>query len=358
MFAQRLRLARKKAGLSMQKLGDSLSPRISAQSISKYESGKMLPSSSVLVALGKALDVSLDFLMSSQIENFDGLEFRKHSRTTARDRAKAEATLTEHLENYLATESILGIKNDIDWLTKVQINRLSSLDDLEAKTAELRHEWNLGLEPILSLTELLEEKGIKVISDDLPKDINGLGCSAMREGCKVAEAVLVSKDINVERRRFTLAHELAHRIVLSTGNRSIKLEVAMNRFAGAFLVPAPHLRTEIGDTRNRITYYEIVRLKHTYGVSAAAILVRLGQIGIMRKESVQYAFRTFARSWRKSEPEPIQPDEGFAEFEKPRRLKRLVSRALGEELISPLRAATLLNMSLDDVEREIIGPNS
>ena len=46
---------------------------------------------------------------------------------------------------------------------------------------------------------------------------------------------MVSSRINVERKRFTLAHELAHRIICSTGNPVIDLERAMNRFAGAFL---------------------------------------------------------------------------------------------------------------------------
>jgi len=60
MFGQRLRLARKKAGLSMQGLAESVEPRVSAQAISKYEAGKMMPSSAVLVGLGQALGVSLD----------------------------------------------------------------------------------------------------------------------------------------------------------------------------------------------------------------------------------------------------------------------------------------------------------
>ena len=52
----------------------------------------------------------------------------------------------------------------------------------------------------------------------------------------------------------------------------------------------------------------------------------------------------------------IHPGHGFVAFEKPRRLKRLVSRAVGEELISPVRAAALLDQSLESVERQIRGP--
>ena len=60
----------------------------------------------------------------------------------------------------------------------------------------------------------------------------------------------------------------------------------MNRFAGALLVPGPCLREEVGADRHRITYYEIVRLKHIYVVSAAVLLMRPGQVGVPPQGSV------------------------------------------------------------------------
>ena len=358
MFGQRLRLARKRAGLSMRSLAEQMTPKVTAQAISKYEAGMMLPSSAVLVALGKALDVSLDFLMSAQVETFDGLEFRKHSRTSTRDRAKAEAILIDNLERYLAIEDILDMPATVDWVEGRRYDSVATEAQIDTKADELRDAWSLGMGPIPSLCELLEDEGIKVVVDDLPERINGLACHVLRGGKPVAEAVVVSNRINVERKRFTLAHELAHRIIRSTGNPAITLETAMNRFAGAFLIPGQRLLEEAGADRRRITYYEIIRLKHTYGVSAATMLVRLGQVGVLPPASVQQAFATFARSWRKTEPEPIPPDHGFAAFEKPRRFKRLVARAVGEGLISPVRAAALLNQSLDSVERQISGPTA
>ena len=356
MFGQRLRLARKRAGFSMRVLADRMDPKVSAQAISKYEAGSMLPSSAVLVGLGKALDVSLDFLMSAQVEILDGLEFRKHSGASARDRAQAEAILIDNLERYLAIEDILDLPASTDWIERRRYDSVASEPEIDDRADELRDAWRLGMDPIPSLCELLEDKGIKVVLDDLPESINGLACHVVRRGRPIGEAVVVSTRISVERRRFTLAHELAYQIIRSTGNPAIVLEAAMNRFAGAFLIPRQHLLEEAGTRRHRVTYYEIIRLKHTYGVSAAAMLVRLGQVGILSPDTVQRAFATFARGWRRTEPEPIQHRHGFAAFEKPRRFKRLVSRALGEELISPVRAAALLDQPLDAVERQITGP--
>ena len=115
MFEQRLRLARRQAGLSMRKLADTMSPKLTAQAISKYEAGKMMPSSAVLIGLGKALDVSLDFLMSTQVEALEAVEFSKHSHASAHARAKAEAIVIDKLERYLTIEHILNIETSVDW---------------------------------------------------------------------------------------------------------------------------------------------------------------------------------------------------------------------------------------------------
>lgn len=356
MFGTRLRLARKQAGLSMRSLAERMDPKITAQAVSKYEAGKMMPSAVVLVGLGKALDVSLDFLMSTRVEALDGLAFRRHSRTSARDRARAEGVLIDHLERYLAIEDILDMSSAGDAFETRRCDGIATEHQLDVQADELRTAWELGMDPVPSLCALLEDRGIKVVEDDLPERINGLACHVLQAGKPVADAIVVSSRTNVERKRFTLAHELAHRIIRSTGNPAITLEQAVNRFAGAFLVPGQRLREEVGAIRHRITYCEIIHLKHTYGVAAAAMLVRLGQVGILRPAAVQRAFATFARSWRTTEPEPIRDNQGFGSFEKPRRFKRLVWRAIGEELISPVRAAELLNEPLDAVERQITGP--
>lgn len=356
MFPQRLRLARKRAGLSMRALSERMNPKVTAQAISRYEAGKMLPSSAVLVALAKALGVSLDFLMSAQVQALEGLEFRKHSGVSARDRARAEAIFIDNLERYLTIEAILDLHPATEWVGHRRYDSVASESEIDDKADALRNFWDLGMDPIPSLCVLLEQKGIKVVEDDLPERVNGLGCHVVRDGKHIAEAVVVSGQISIERKRFTLAHELAHRIIRSTGNPAIRLETAMNRFAGAFLMPGRHLAEAVGDRRSRITYYEIVRLKHLYGVSAAALLVRLGQLEILPPAAVRHAFSTYARTWRKVEPAPIGDDSGFAAFEKPRRFQRLVLRAVGEELISPVRAAALLDRPLEYIERQISGP--
>ena len=149
MFGQRLRLARKKAGLSMRELARCMSPPVSAQAISKYEAGKMMPSSRVLVGLGQTLNASLDFLMGGQVEAMEAVEFRKHSRTSAKDRARAEVLVTEKLENYLAIEYILELEPAPDPFQGLPVRSGSELggSGVSGEPAERTMESRLGPHP-------------------------------------------------------------------------------------------------------------------------------------------------------------------------------------------------------------------
>ena len=57
VLSQRLRQARILKKISMDQLASMIGNSVSKQAISKYEAGKMMPNSTVLVALATALDV-------------------------------------------------------------------------------------------------------------------------------------------------------------------------------------------------------------------------------------------------------------------------------------------------------------
>ena len=124
-----------------------------------------------------------------------------------------------------------------------------------------------------------------------------------------------------------LAHELAHALIGECKNA--KPEKAMDRFAGAFLVPADHLREEVGTGRTAFAYEELVRLKHLYGVSMWALLYRLQGRWYYLGTNLKNLFRTPARAWLKAEPEELKVDGETARLEKPQRFEAYVYRALG-----------------------------
>ncbi len=120
----------------MRALAERLGPTVTAQTISKYEAGKRLPSSAVLVALAKALDVSLDFLMSAQIETLEGFELPKHSATSARDRARAEVILIDHLERCLAVEQVLGLHASTEGVERHRHDGMVSESGIDREATE------------------------------------------------------------------------------------------------------------------------------------------------------------------------------------------------------------------------------
>lgn len=357
MFGDRLRLARKRAGLSLRQLSARIDHRVSAQAIGKYEANEIAPSSSVLVELGKALEVSLDFLMSPEEITLSGIAFRRASGTSAQDRSRVEAEVLSHVERYLAIEDVLGIDSTAHALQHKPRLKVEAFADTEALADEMRIEWKLGIDAIPSMTGLLEDKGFKVLSIALPSKVSGLTCDVERPNCAKVTVIVVNSRATVERWRFTLAHELAHHVIGECAD-GLKLEKAVDRFAAAFLMPRQHVLMEVGNARTAVAYEEIIRLKRIYGVSAASFLYRLGTIGVLDESVVQYAFQNYARAWRTEEPRPIDPNGEFGRSERPERFERLVFRAVSEKLISLPKAASLLSKSVADIEYAVKGPSA
>ncbi len=355
MFGDRLKLARKKAGYSLRGLSDALGGEVTAQAIGKYERGEMMPSSGVLARLTKVLGVSLEYLLSEQVEELEAVEFRKLSGTSAGDRARVEAEVIDCLQRYLTVEEILDLDSGA-WRAPRFGNRfLGREDEGEILAEDVRREWQLGIDPIPNMTSLLEDRGIKVLLIPLPGSVSGLTCLVRRPRQKIkVPVIVVNRNVTLERRRLTLAHELAHRLMDESS--TVHHEKASNVFAGAFLVPRAHLVREIGKSRKAVGYQELIQLKRMYRVSASALLVRLRQIGVIDESTLAYAFQTFARGWRANEPAPLEARGEEGRHELPRRFERLCYRALAEGLISPGKASELLQQPLETIEYGLRGP--
>jgi Zn-dependent peptidase ImmA (M78 family)/DNA-binding XRE family transcriptional regulator len=350
MFGERLQLARKKAGLSLRGLADALGGQVTAQAIGKYERGEMMPSSTVLLALTKALGVSMEFLAAPLEVRLGSIDFRKKAGTRARDRALVEALVLEHVERYLLVEEVLELETAA-WTAPFPAVAVDSLEAAEEVAGKLRLTWTLGHDPIPDVTELLEEKGIKVMHLPLPDDVSGLTCMIERDNVSPVPVIVVNSAHGLERRRLTLVHELAHRIMSVAG---VDEEKAANRFASAFLMPAPHIREQVGKHRNGFGVAELMVTKRLYAVSAAALLVRLRDLGIITQQTMVYAFQSFGRTWRKTEPQPIVTTDAHPR-EQPQRFERLCYRALSEGLITISKAAELLGKSVAVIDEEMRG---
>jgi Zn-dependent peptidase ImmA (M78 family)/DNA-binding XRE family transcriptional regulator len=359
MIADRVRLARAKAGLSLRDLAAEMNDKVTAQAIGKYERGEDIPSSGVLLALSKALGVSLSYLLDTQGVELSGVEFRTKANTTAKDRAHVETAVLEWIERYLQIEMILDM-DSAEWHCPVPCPaELIDIDEAEELAKDARDKWQLGIDPIPNMTELLEEKGLKVLTAALPERVSGFTCLVGRgEGQQELPVIVVNSAFSLERRRLTLAHELAHRLIDPRSLSDKDEEKAANLFAGAFLMPREHLLREVGKHRNALGYKEIIDLKRIYRVSGMALLMRLKQIDVISESILVYAFQSIARGWRTQEPEELEKTGERGQRERALRFERLCYRALAEKLISLPKAAELLRLPASEVEAGLKGPQS
>lgn len=349
MIGHKIKVARAAAGLSLRGLAEVMGGVVSAQAIGKYERNEDMPGSRALMALADSLGVTEDYLLSEDEISLEGVDFRKKAGSSAREEATLEARTIHMLERYLAIEDLLHLRS-VDWeQPRSAPHHVGDLRDAEDAARSVRDDWGLGNDPIPQLAELLEERGVKVMSLDLD-DIDGLAAKVRRRGRDAARVIVIKRSSWSERKRFNLAHELGH-MVLSVA-AGVDEEKAAHRFAGAFLVPADVLRAEVGDSRSSLSLGELVALKERFGVSLQALTYRCKDLGIINQAAFAKLFRVFAeRGWRAypfEEPGRMKP-----ELEEPRRFERLCYRALAEGVIGEARAAELLGISSRELDARL-----
>ncbi len=178
MLSERLKLARKRSGLSLRALSSGMGGIVSAQAIGKYERGEMLPSSTVAIAMADALAVPLSHLLSPSRVSLESVEFRKLASTRAKDRAAVEGEVLDQVDRYLQVEEILGIDTSEQELPDGAPYQINAVEDTETAATSVRVAWNLGRGPIPDITALLEERGIKVFKSRKP--LNNSGFQSVR----------------------------------------------------------------------------------------------------------------------------------------------------------------------------------
>ena len=134
----------------------------------------------MLSALAKALKVSISYLLDTQglVSNRSRVPDQgEHDR---KDRAHVETEVLEWIERYLQIELMLDL-DSAKWQCPVPCPvKLKDIGEAEKLAKDVREAWKLGLDPIPNMTELLEEKGLKVLTVPLPDRVSGFTCMVGR----------------------------------------------------------------------------------------------------------------------------------------------------------------------------------
>lgn len=349
IFAKRLQQARIKAKLSMEKLCELMNGKVTKQAISKYEKAKMMPNSTILIALADALNVDLDYFFrpfSFELDQFK-VSFRKKSNTTVGDQKALEVQIQDEVERYLEIEEILGIEHsNVLPSGLIPTKSLSTNQEMVECAKKVREVWGLGLAPVANTQELLEAHGIKVLLTDAPANFYGL--SGMVND-KTPVIILNSNDPYIEHRRLTAFHELCHLLYNNYFAEELSAhqkENLCNSFANEMLLPSETLMKYFGG-KNKIAIAELESISINYGISIDAIVYKLKDMGIIGEKR----YRGFCIQKNN------RPD--FKEYiirsrykeETTTRFQAMVYSALAQELISTSKAAHLLGDSIIKVRQ-------
>jgi len=347
LIGHRIKSARIMAGYSLRELSKALNGIISHTAISKYEKGVLMPDSKVLILLSKALNVKTDYFLRPQTVEISNIEFRKKSNLSSKKTNAIKENMKDNIERYLELETFLNLHNTFN--NPIRQVLIKNAEDIEKAVVQLLHQWDLGLNALPNVLEILEDHDIKIVEIDADEKFDGLSGWASQE----IPVIVINKNFTVERRRFTALHELGH-LLLNFQNGIFnpnKIEEFCNHFAAAVLLPKITLFNELGEKRHSISINELVYIKESYGISIQAIMARAKGLDIISSDQ----FRKF-KKWINSN-ESRQKEIGFGDYkgiEHSSRFKQLLYRATAEEIISISKAASLSNVKLAQFRDEFM----
>jgi Zn-dependent peptidase ImmA (M78 family) len=124
-------------------------------------------------------------------------------------------------------------------------------------------------------------------------------------------------------------------------------EKLCSSFAGAFLLPQNPFIEEWGMRRSNVSMEELKFIDEYYGISVQAIVARAKFLNLVS----EHTYRQF-NIWLNSHGFRKHEFGDFRSKESPGRFKRLLHRAVSEEIITMSKAAALDNSNLEEFMME------
>lgn len=300
-----LTLARDVRALTQGELADRVG--ITQGMLSKYENGVHDVPEDFVSDLARALNYPPRFFyQSGHTYGFPPFHYRKRKKLTkkALGRIVAEMNIRRMHVTRLLTSYPLETNRFIPEIDRDEYQGRTrkpvTVDDL---ARSVREAWMLPPGPIANLVELLEENGGIVIPCDFGSEL----IDAMSQRVDGLPALFfVNTHAPADRVRLTLAHELAHMVLHTTGFKADEeMELEADEFAGAFLLPADEIRLQL----RRFDLRHLANLKSHWKVSMGAIAVRASRLNLITAyQSKMFWIEMSKLGYRKREPNEPPPE--------------------------------------------------
>lgn len=295
---QRLDIARKLRQMTKRELSAVVG--VTAHSLTSAYMDAHEPKEATVERFSEVLNFPIQFFYEGDVDepSQDGVSFRALSTLTARlrDQALSLGALGIKFSDYVESRFNLPDPNIPSY------GDISVPTDLVGAVAmDVRNEWGLGQLSIGNMVHLLESKGVRVL--------------ALNQSTEKADAfsfwrnerpfVMLNTRKSAERSRMDAAHELGHLVLHTRGkvNGSRQTEKEANLFASCFLMPEGDILAS--NPGRWASLSDIVRGKKRWRVSAAALVYRMQDLGLLTEHRYKDLFIQMSQlGWRSNEPEP------------------------------------------------------
>lgn len=337
MFGKNLKYYRLKKDMTKKDLADACG--LTSMAISNYESGKRMPDMAMIKKMADVLDIYVvDFLDSRNMDlEFKHCEFRKNTKLTKSQQEFVRESVEEYFSRFFDAIDCLGGNPLCD---PIKCHTLSLSENYQDNALTLREHLHLSpTGPVDELVATLENLSILVFEIEV---INDAFCG-MNGTVNNYPYIVINKKMRAERKRTTIAHELAHIMFDWSSISDSDQERMATEIAGAFLISNDDLIRELGQKRTRLTK-DLNMVCEEYGISMYQLIMRARQANIV-SESFAKEFYIYANKakWKQNEPNRV------LKAEQPLLFKQLVCRAVNEEGISIQRGAELLNIPISEL---------
>ena len=321
---------------------------VSPATVSKWRSGSQIPEKEALSRLASVVNVSAEWFTRPIQTPLSQPLFRSNAvaLVTARAMLKARTEWVQDI-GYALLEFLdfpdLNLPA-MDFKDPQEI----TIADIEEAAIECRKRWKLGKVSIQDLALAAESAGIILVREQTGvAQIESLSTwsSALNRPIVYLSA---DKD-NAYRSRFDLAHELGHLVLHYHINETIAekehklLEKQAHDFAGALLLPADTFAREI---QVPVALNDLLILKKRWGVSVAAMIMRLRALGMIDEDAATCLFKRRSARWgAKSEP---GDDDRIPE--QPRLFRRSIELLINENIIPLAAIPDYFGLSANDIE--------
>lgn len=346
----RVAQARDEAGLTQGALAAELG--IDRTSLVRIESGERKVSASELATIAQIVDRPIDWFVVLS----PPIVVSRRSSGDVQPFMSGSYKLGRAVERRVGDVDFLIDKHIIECKVRKPVATPRTHAEAERLAAQIRRRCKVGDEPLIGLNDVAEQLGVYAFVLDLPGASDGACVERIGPKDCRAGVVVINGAMDPGRRRWTLAHELAHFITGDaydvTNHPTGQIERFLDSFVAYFLMPRSGVLRIWNEAHNapdgprRVALTVAARYRTSWSAACnqlanLELITRAAAEGLRRAEPTRGDYVVLGETWTEELMAPLVPT-GYA---------RSVLAAYSGGRLTPERTVELLagSLTVDDL---------